>query len=478
MQTALQGSDLTVAILMDDLGCAKEIAGALRQQNILAHLYQSLDEFWVASTVQTPDLAIVDVTKMSQGSIQFRSHPKVIDKSLCYAFFSKESTKVLLQSTLGLSPAGYLHYDVSLAAQVLALVGQRTLELRQERERSDLEARVQRLQARSQRLLSERSGAEEFRVNFDFIRTLCGEIEADSTRQDFTHSLIGKLEKWEAIDGYGIFELNPSGQKLMGPELVRKKYHPFPSLWLGQANLQGIEPFAQEMGTQVARDLFETEPVLVRISSGASNPDLLLYVSSPEARMADFPWDVLEAMLSSSLRKLRLYQQLPHYSSQFLPMWEALDDMDRMQKAGFDADVRIVSLSLIPLTDVAKRRLTNKFFWSSFFNDFFIQLSGRLQKSTKLSLFGPWHVMFFIPKESVEAETQMLQSFVKQFSYWKFFEDTAQVLSEDMLPVLKLVPPSSAHFLRLFEKEFSELALRDEEKRLLINRPNAKRITI
>jgi hypothetical protein len=479
MQTTLQGIEFSVAILMDDLANAKDIATALRQQNILAHHYQSLDEFWVACSIQVPDLTIVDVTKMSQGSIQFRTHPKVQDKSLTYAFFSKDSTKILLQSTFGLNPIGYIHNDASLSAQVHSLVSRRVNELKTIREKAELETRIQRLQARSQRMISERSDAEEFRAHFEFIRNLCGEIEDDSTRQDFTHSLLGKLEKWEAIDGYGIYELNQNGQKLISPELTKKKYHPFPSLWLGQANDHGIEGFAQDMATQVANDLFELEPVIIKIHAGVSNPDLLLFVSFKEERMMNFPWDVLESMLSSSLRRLKLYQQMPQYSSQFLPMWEALDNMDRMQKAGADSDVRIVALSLIPLTDIAKKKTNNKFFWSSFFNDFFLQLSGRLQKSTKLSLFGPWHVIFFIPRENVEAETVMLQSFIKQFSYWKFFEDNSQVLSEDMLPILKLIPASSAHYLRIFEKEFDDLGVKEEGKRLMtIARTDAKRLSI
>jgi hypothetical protein len=327
-------------------------------------------------------------------------------------------------------------------------------------------------------LISERSEAEEFRAHFEFIRNVCGEIEDEATRNDFTHSLINKLEMWEAIDGYGIFELNSNGQKLISPEISKKKFHPFPSLWLGQANEQGIELFAQDMATQVANDLFELEPVIIRIHAGASNPDILLFISFKEERMMNFPWDVLESMLSSSLRRLKLYQQMPQYTSQFLPMWEALDNMDRMQKSGIDSDMRIVALSLIPLTDVAKKRSNNKFFWSSFFNDFFLQLSGRLQKSTKLSLFGPWHVVFFIPRENVETETQMLQSFVKQFSYWKFFEDNSQVLSEDMLPVLKLIPASSSHYLRIFEKEFEDLGVKEESKRLMTIARDSKRLSI
>lgn len=478
MQTTIQGNELSVAILMDDLSSAKEISSALRQQNILPHLYQTLEEFWVACSVQIPDLSIIDVTKMSQGSIQFRMHPKVLDKSMAYAFFSKDTTKILLQSTFGLSPVGYLHSDSSLGPQILSMVTKRAEEIRSVRERAELETRINRLQSRSQRILSERSEAEEFRAQFEFMRNVCSEIEDESTRQDFTHSLISKLENWDAIDGYGIFELSQNGQKLISPELSRRKYHPFPSLWLGQVNEHGIENFAQDMATQVANDLFELEPVMIRIHAGSKNPELLLFCSFSQERMINFPWDVFESMISSSYRRLKLYQQLPHYSAQFLPMWEAMDNMDRMQKGGLDSDVRIVALSFIPLTDVVKKRINNKFFWSSFFNDFFLQLSGRIQKSTKLSLFGPWQVLFFIPRESIETETQTIQAFVKQFSYWKFFEDNSQILSEDMLPTLKLIPPSSAHYLRIFEKEFEDMKMKDETTRLLVQSRNPKRLSI
>ena len=160
-------------------------------------------------------------------------------------------------------------------------------------------------------------------------------------------------------------------------------------------------------------------------------------------------------------------------------MWEALDNMDKMQVSGAESDTRILCLSLIPIIDVAKKRIQNKFYWSAFFNDFFIQLSGRLNKSTKLSLFGPWHVIFFIPKEDLESEFQMLQTFIKQFGFWKFFEDNSQVLSEEMMPTLKLVPASSAHYLKIFEKELEELASGQETKKLMAqSRLESKRLSI
>ena len=479
MQTTIQGNELTVAILMDDLASAKEIASALRQQNILAHHFQNLDEFWVASSIQNPDLVIIDVTKMSQGTVQFRQHPRVLDGSLSYIFYSKETTKVLLQSTYGLKPFGYIHSDSSLNVQIQTMIERKVEQLRAENDRKEMESRIQRLQSRSQRLMSDRSSAEEFKANFEFIRNFCAEIEDESSKQDFTMALLSKLEKWDAIDGYGVYELNQSGQKLVSPEISKRKYHPFPSLWLGQTNPHGIELFAQEMALQVANDLFEIEPVLLKIHAGNNSPDLILFISFREERMMNFPWDVFESLLSSSFRRLKLYQQAPQYTSQFIPMWEALDNMDKMQRSGIEADTRILCLSLIPLTEVAKKRIQNKFYWSAFFNDFFVQLSSRLQKSTKLSLFGPWQVMFFVPRENLETEFQMLQHFVKQFSFWKFFEDNSQVLTDDVLPTLKLLPASSAHYLRLFEKEFEEMAANEESRRLMtVARSNPKRLTI
>lgn len=468
MQTTLQGTELSVAILMDDFASAKEIAGALRLQNILAHHYLSLDEFWVATNVQVPDLVIVDVIKMSQGSIQFRNHPKVVDKSMCYAFFSKDTTKVLLQSTFGLDAFGYLHHDITIGTQVLGMVKRRVKEMKMVRETQDLELRIQRLQTRSQRLITERTEAEEFKANFEFIRTMCSDIENSANKQGFSTALLNKLDQWDSVDGFGLFELNQSGQKLIAPDLSRKKYHPFPSLWLGLANLNGIELFAQDMAAQVANDLFEDEPVMIQIHGAGQGPEMLLFVSFKQEQMVKFPWDILGAMLSSSLRRLKLHQQMPRYATQFMPLWEALDNMDRLQKIGSDAgDVRILCLSFVPLMNLVKRRANNKFYWSAFFNDFFLQLSGRVQKSTKLSLLGPWQVIFFIPKETMDSEFQSIQSFIKQFHFWRFFEDNSQLLPEDIWPTLRLVPPSSTHYLGLFEKEFEDMATANESKRLM-----------
>jgi len=455
METQIQGREFSVAVLMDDFSVAKEISVALRTQQIFAHHYKTLDELWSVLKLHTPDLVIIDVTKLSQGSVLFKQHPKVVDQSLSYALFSKESTKVLLKSQQGLKPVGFIHYDQSLDEQVCAIAALRKRELEMKDQIQELSGRVHRLQTRSERLITDKNLATEFKSHFETIKKMCEDIEADSLRQDFTHALISKLSLMPQIEGFGLFELNQSGQKLISPEISVKKFHPFPALWLGQTNESGIEKFAQEMARQVAQDLFEFEPVMIKLHGGSKNPDILLFISFSEV-MINFPWNVFESMLTSSLRRLKLYQQQPQYSAQFLPMWEALDHMDKMQKSQIEGDARIITISLVPLMNVVKKRFQNKFFWTAFYNDFFLQLAGRIQKTTKLSLVGPWHVMFFIPKENLESETIELQKFIKTFSYWKFFEDQTQVLAQEMLPELKLMPPSSSQYLKILSHEIEK----------------------
>jgi DNA-binding NarL/FixJ family response regulator len=477
MKVSMTESDLTVAILMDDLSSAKEIASSLRAKGVLAHHYQNLDEFWAAANLQAPDLLFLDVTKMSQGSVQFRTHPRVVDGSLRYVFFSKESTRILLSSTLNLKPYGYINSDPSLSSQVSIVVDRVLGETVARRERHELEQRIQRLQGRSKRLIAERSEAEEFRAHFEFIRNLCAEIESEAPANDFATSLIHKLELWDAISGYGIYELNQSGQKLISPESTRKKYHPFPTLWLGQSNEHGIEDFAQEMAFQVAEDLFESRPVSIRVHGSSDFPDLVLFVTYREERLESFPWDVLESMLSSSLRRLKLFKQKPQYTAQFLPMWEALDELDDLQKETVVAPSRVLCLSLLPLTQMVKKKPSNRFYWASFFNDFFLQLSGRIQKTTRLSLFGPWHVLFFVSSENLEVESRTLQAFVQQFGYWKFFEDNSLALTEDSKPHLSLIPASSAQYLRLFDKEVSAAVLEPERMPVHVATRRSPRLT-
>ncbi len=456
MQTNNHGSDLTVAILMDDLHAAKELTSSLRTQGIFAHLYQSLDEYWVAVNIETPDISIIDVTRMSSGPIQFKNHPKVISKQLNYAFYSKESTKILLQSTLGLTPMSYLHQDMTLGLQMNQLIETVVQNKKTKDEVSELKERVNRLQARSGRLLTERHKAETFKASFQFVRDFLSDLETKTSVSEFQQALAHKFSQWPVVKNFGFYELSQNGQKLIAPEMHKRNFTPFPSLWLGQANTQGIEFFAQDMAYQVAVDLFENEPKVIKLHGSDINPESMIFIETSETEEEFFPWEVFELMLTQVYRQVRLQEDRPILTTQAIPMWEAMELMDRQQTLAGEESGKIIFISMTSLLQTIKRRQNNRFYWSAFYHEFFSALAQKLDKSSRLSVLGPGQIILFVEKDKLEAEHTRVQTMLRQFSYWRFFEDDAQVLASDVYPQLKLLPPSSQYCLRVMEKDWSD----------------------
>lgn len=444
-----QGMDLSVALIADDMVSAKEISLTLRKLNIFAYHYQNLEEYWASTHLAIPDLTIIDVTKMTQGPLQFASHPKVVEGKLRYAFFSKESTKILLKSTLALKPMGYLYMDVTLENSLKGLLERIEEEKKNQKTFIELNDRVTRLQTKSKRMIEERSEAEEFKAYVDQVQNLVTSIHETMKRTDFNNALISKLSDWVDIKGFGIYELSRDGQRLVSPEINSKNYHPLPSLFLGNKNQTGIEAFAKDMAGQVALDLFEVDPIVLEIKG--QKTEMLLYLSYSAEYLSKFPWYLLEQALSSLYKESKLTNQAPKLAGQFLPMWEALDYMDKLNQEG-QSLIKALVLDLSPLLNVASGKVSNKFFWSTFYNEFFIQLSHVISSSTKLSVLGPWEIVFFVEDNKLEQDSFALQAFVKKFSYWKYFMDQSSVLPTEIYPQLRISPMSSALYLRSFEK--------------------------
>jgi hypothetical protein len=461
----LQSRELTVALLMEDPNGAREISTSLRQAGIFAHFYRELDEFWVATKSQLPDLAIVDVAKMSLAETKLKDHPCMRDGSLCAAFFYKEETRFLLQSALNLPASGFINGDVPVLPQVLALVQRRQSEVRAQERAKELEERVGKLQTRTSRLMSERNLTEQFKAHFDFLTLLVAEVETESRSGEFTSALFNRLSDWAPVRQVGMYELAPNRQKLVAPLLQRPKWLALPSLWIGKDCADGIEPFAVDMGWQVARDVFENEPVEIRLHGAGKHPDLLVYMDVDRARAVDFPFELMSTMLSGAWRQWRLSRQQPRPLSQALPVWEALDRLDQIHFHQHEGE-KVLLLSLAPFLSVIKKKTGNRFHYGPFFNEFFLHLGHRLHETTRFSFCGPWHVLVFAKGPFLEREHDQLAELIASFPFWRFFEDEGRILGEELRPTLKPLAPSAVNYLRTLEREFDELPVMEAQAKL------------
>lgn len=466
MQTEFKKRELTVALLMEDAIAAQEVSEALRSVGIFAHYYRELDEFWMAAKIEVPDLALVDVAKMSFGATKFKDHPRVKDGTLATVFFHKTETQFLLQSTYGLPAYGYVHGETALVPQIKALCERRRKELATDMRNRELEERVSRLQTRSSRLISEKSAGEQFKAQFDFIDSMMRSLEQEAGAGDFTRALYEKFSQWEPVKHMAIYELGHNRQKLISPVIQRPKFINLPGLWIGKDCQNGIEPFAIDMGWQVVRDLFENEPVELRLQGGAAHPEMLVYLEVDQERLMEFPWDLMGQMLTGVWRRWKLSREMPRPQMQARPVWEALDHLDKLHHHQVEASEKVLLLSLTPLMNLIKKKTGNRYHYTAAFNEFFLQLGLALHESTRFSFMGPWHVVLFVQQPFLEREFSQASNFLASFPFWRYFEDETRLLGEEAKPTLKLIAPSAVNYLRILEREFDEIPILEAQAKM------------
>jgi hypothetical protein len=448
---------LNVAILTADIAQAKSLSDNLREFGIFAHYHQELDEFWVAINSQKPDLCIVDVAKMSQGGLVFKNHPRVLKDDLNYAFFYSEESKFLLNSTYHLPHIGYIRSEVNLKGQLESLLSRVLRDKDGVRREKFLQARIQRLQKRSSRLVSDINESVKFHERLNTVNSLIEYVENNVDKFDFNSVICQMFCDWEGVKSFGMYELNKSGQKLVSHAFSRKKYHALPQLWLGKTCEDGIESFAQDMALQVAIDVVGSNLRTVEIHGQYDNPDILLLVETNEELTENFNWKLFQDLISGLYRKDLLRVSSRVTNSRFLSPWEALslqDDIYYHQKTN---EVKLINIEFSKLIGQVKSHYNNRFYWKAFYQDFIHHLDAQLGQGAYFTEYGVHELLIFCERENFDKDLLAIKSFVKTFAYWRYFEDSSLVMAKDAQPSVKVINPSSINYLRMVDQHFDDL---------------------
>lgn len=449
MQANQATKQFQIALLMDNISEAKEISDALREIGIYAHFYDSLDEYWVAANSDTPDLTIVDVKKMSSGTMLFKNHPKVKGNALCFAFYYKDETKVLINSTYGLNHYGYIRREINLTGQIQSILKRRNEELHLVEQSIQLANRVDRLQKRSQRLVHDAEISYNFENQYQALINITDRVGTANSKDDYLKNLSSVFSEWDACASYGIYQLTLNGQKLVSPKFIRPKYKQMPQLWLSKPCVKGIESYAIEMAEEVAFDSLEKMVRVVKIEGAYSDPDIIILAKFDEDRLQDFQWQLFEDNLSNAYRKQLLKEKTQTtQSSHEIDVWESFSYLDDIHFHQSRAAHKLFMIDFSNLLNAIKEKHSNRFYWKSFYADFNEELTSVLSGNYKKSQYGAQSIMLFLDKTTMDVDYQRLKAFLNGFEFWRYFEDSSLMMTEEMMPEFKSVAPSSINYIR------------------------------
>lgn len=443
-----EARNFQVSLLIDDINEAKDLSDALREIGIYAHYYDDLDEFWVAANAQTPDFAVIDVKKMSQGSLLLKNHPKVQNSTLCFAFYYSEATKVLANPAFGFNHYGLIKKELSLLGQLRQALRRRNEELRLIEDNKKQRDRIERLQTRSNRILQDAQETFRFQNQYKKMLEVTSRMGRASSRQDYLNQLMSLFSEWDACKAYGIYTLNKTNQKLTAPKLIKPRYEQLPDLWLTRPGDRGIEAYAQEMGHEVAFDILD-DAKAINVYGAFDNPDIMVIASFDRAQVEEFAWELFEERLSYAYARLILKEERQEdTSSRRLSLWEAFSYLDDIHFHQTKSRHQLADVDFSGLLKVINEKSGNRFYWKSFYADFMSELEDALAGDFKIASYGAQSALVFIDKTCLETDYQKLKAMVDDFQYWRYFQDTSMVMTAQMAPEVKLVAPSSLNAIR------------------------------
>lgn len=468
-----------VALLFDSIKEAKPVSDALRDIGVYAHLYTELDEFWVHINTQTPDLALVDVKKMSQGTLLLKNHPKAQSGDLSFAFYYNEDTKFLTQSTFQFKHYGFIKKEIDLRGQVQSVLKRFNEILHAREENKTLKERVQRLQMRSQRLVEDNEIAFNFNNQLEKLNQLVDRIGKFNSDKEYISQLITTFSEWDDVVEFGIYSLGQSGQKLVSPKGIRRKYNELPDLWLTRASEQGIDQFSQEMAHEVAFDLFNQNLRVINITAHSKDPEILILCHFNEENLHQFNWELFEERLSSKyMRFILSVDQTESIAESKTEMWNVLNYLDDIHFHQTAAKHKCVEVDFSNLINVIKEKHGNRFYWKSFFQDFNSQLSEVLTGNFKIANFGVQNIALLIDNRYLEQDFAACKEFCLNFQFWRYFEDTAMMMNSSMYPKVKIIAPSAVSYLRQFNHQTPavQIPLETKVNRMKYRAPQAPQL--
>lgn len=467
---------VSVALLLSDINEVKEISSVFKKLGVIPHFYEDLKTFWSGTLERMPALCIVDVKKMSEGDLVLRNHPSVMAEEMPLLFYYTPNTEPLLVSTHHFYHLGVLkqstNYEGPLKAILKRLNKVSALEQHYHMLKVTTVAQKEQIE-RLEIALREEERADNYQ---SMVKNVCLEFEKYRFETDFFKALEKVFHGIDEIDEFAFLELSFNGQKLISPISHVQKFRNIPSLWLGQACVNGIELFAQNMATQVTIDIMGGDLVSLLIKGSEGTPEKMIFIkASNETFYNNFDWNLLEAYLNGFYATFKNKLNTPiNTDRRFSSAFEAMSYIDQFLFGQTVSevtanknlnDMRLVDLDLASLIQVVLKKGSNRFFWNRFSTEFINKLEIQSRTDFRFFEYGVGNIGFLVKASDLDVFFDQLKDFANRFQYWKYFEDTEGVLAQLIQPKVTMSPLSAhAYLSKVLKHEHEKENIKDQKK--------------
>lgn len=468
---------VSVALLLSDINEVKEISSVFKKLGVIPHFYEDLKTFWSGTLERVPALCIVDVKKMSEGDLVLRNHPAVMAEEMPLLFYYTPNTEPLLVSTHHFYHLGVLKQSSNYEGPLKAILKRLNKVSALEQHYHMLKVTTTAQKEQIERLEIELRDIDRADNYQSMVKNVCLEFEQHRFETDFFRALESVFHGIEEIEEFAFLELSFNGQKLISPISHIQKFRNIPSLWLGQACVNGIELFAQNMATTVAIDIMGGDLVSLLIKGSEGKVDKVIFIKSQnETFFNNFDWNLLEAYLNGFYATFKNKLSAPIATERkFSSAFEAMSFIDQFLFGQTVSevvanknvsDMRLIDLDLSSLLQVVLKKGQNRFFWNRFSTEFINKLEIQSRTDFRFFEYGVGNMGFLVKAVDLDLFFDQLKDFSARFQYWKYFEDTEGVLAQLIQPKVTMSPLSAHAYLTKVLKSEHDLKdnIKDQKK--------------
>ncbi len=448
---AFRGKELSVGLLLSDLLVAKQFSRIFRKVGVVPYIYENLQE--VMHERAYPSLLIADVTLMSDGESVLADLPVIKQERLPLAFYYTEKSKPLLVSTYNLFHLGLISGDGALEGQVKGVLKRLNHLFRLEEDSARLRYIEQQHKREVRSLYQRTEQFKQFHFYNEELSRITRLIEGQKVQGDFYLACEKVFDNESVISAFTYFELSLTGQKLITPTSMSKKFNKIPSLWLKDPCPKGIDDYAQNLAAQVATELMGDNLVAIHLRAEFSRPSALLFLQINDSEFMElFDWELFETYLNGlyayfSLNKRKSIQLSTTHNTNMFDIFSLLDDQMYAALSGksmiAEEEWKVIHLDFSRLLDFVVDDPQIRFYWRSFYKDFIKLLFEKSDIDFSFSTSGVVNLTFVVQEDDKEEFFSVLKEHINTFSYWRYFEDSDLVLTKNFIPDLRMIPNST-----------------------------------
>ncbi len=428
-----------ISILSSDLKKSQNISLALREFNIYASIFVSLEELLMSFTKNKYDLNIVDVSSVNEGILNLNNNTSFKADKMNYSLFYDDSSSHaldILDQSYFEQALGLLNLNITLKPQITGLLSKLVKFNSSYNSLVSAKSEVRSLSIKNLNLERE---SISFNDTIRCYESFTNFLDGFKGSEDFLSKISNSLENWKDCYSFSLLSYNEKTNRLNSLNLSSSKYKNLLGMELSKRSLFNETFF--DMLVNAYQDKFNSNAKAVSIS--VDNQLILIGEFNSDLK-EEKAWNYFANSLSligNDIFDIPVQKD----ETDFFKFLNKIDD-EYFNKG--KSETKYLTIDLRPLADFVTSKYTSRFYWEEFINAFEEVIKSNQNMDVKITRCATISMFVGVDGLRLKECYDLLKLKIKDFNYWDYFADRSVIFSSKSYPTLNLTATSSSGVIR------------------------------